>query len=54
MRTVLVVAAVAVIAGGVLFGLRWGGLLSHDAMVIGFATGFAVAVVMAIANKRRS
>ena len=54
MRTALVVAIVAVIAGGVLFGLRWIGWLSHDAMVIGFVTGVAVAVVMGIANRRRA
>jgi len=54
MRTVLVVAAVALIAGGVLFGLNWMGWVSHDAMVIGFVTGVVVALVGGIANRRRA
>lgn len=54
MRVLVVAAVTAVVTGGIFFGLRWAGLVSHDAMVIGTITGVTIAVVGAIASRRRS
>ena len=52
MRNVVMAAIIVVVAGAALFGLRWVGLLSQEAVVVGFATGVAVAAVLSFARKR--
>jgi hypothetical protein len=52
MRNVIVPTIIAVAAVAALVGLRWAGLLSHEAMVVGFATGVAVATVQGFARNR--
>jgi hypothetical protein len=52
MRNILIIIAVAVAALVPLLALRWFGLLSHDAVVVGFVTGLAVAVVMTIGARK--
>jgi hypothetical protein len=52
MRNIVIAAIIVVAAVAALAGLRWAGLLSHEAMVVGFATGIAVAAVLSFAKKR--
>jgi hypothetical protein len=52
MRSVLIIVAVAVAALVPLLALRWLDLLSQDAVVIGFVTGVAVAVVLTLRAKK--
>ena len=53
MRIVLNVAAAAVISLVALLGLRWFGLISYDAAVVGFVTGLVVAVLISLSNLRK-
>jgi uncharacterized membrane protein (DUF441 family) len=52
MRNILVIAAVAVAALVPLLALRWLGLLSQDAVVVGFVTGVAVAAVLMLGARK--
>jgi hypothetical protein len=52
MRDIVKAAVIAVAAVAALAGLRWAGVLSHEAMVIGFVTGITVAIAMGLVRKR--
>jgi hypothetical protein len=51
-RNVLIIIAVAVAALVPLLVLRWLGLLSQEAVVVGFVTGVAVAVVLTLRARK--
>jgi hypothetical protein len=52
MRSVLMVAATAVISLVLLLGLRWLGIISQDAVAVGFCTGLGIAIAMALTNRK--
>jgi membrane associated rhomboid family serine protease len=54
MRNVLVAAAAVAVVLVAMVGLRWLGLVTHDAAVVGFVTGIAVAVVILVANAKKA
>jgi len=52
MRNVLVAVAAVVAAIAVLLGLRWLGLLSNEAVVVGVTTSVAVAAVLSLSARK--
>jgi hypothetical protein len=53
MRNLLVIVATAVVALVVLLGLNWFGLVSQDAVAVGFITGLVIAIIISLSNRKK-
>jgi hypothetical protein len=53
MRNLIAVVAGALIAGVILFGLNWYGIVSQDAARIGLVVAIVVGIMMTLVNRRR-
>jgi len=53
MRSVLIVAATAAVSLVLLLGLRWLGIVSQDAVAVGFCTGLGIAIAMALTTRKK-